>query len=200
MRNRALLLPSLNYCYTEYKAVTGANGLACLLFAVEKRKTMKTLITIAVMLSIAVSANGQLTGNTANEKEIAEVVERTTVATSKDSAAAAGFLKAKETFVLYPVMKLDISDTRLKIDPLRMKRFGSYGYLYEGVTIRGPWGVLTLEGQAMFSEQWDTVSLSLPRKIDGNTISGDNWSLTFNDNYYLLRNQRDRNFYLYRLR
>lgn len=149
---------------------------------------MKTVITIAAALLISLTVGAQdLTSTNMNGVTVETTMEDTPE-----------FLAAKATFVDYPTLRLNLNKKSLKIDPRQLEAFGNFGYFYPETKITGEWGVLTVTGKLLFSSDFQTVTLSIPREIKDNTISGDDWSLTFNDNYYVMMNQKDKNFYLFR--
>jgi len=101
-------------------------------------------------------------------------------------------------FLEYPTFRVNLEQGILNIDPAKIIPFGENGYLYPAKKLKGDWGKLSSDGFVMFSKDWKYLMLTIPRKLNGNEINGDDWTLIMKDSWYIIRNQSDRNFYLIR--
>lgn len=101
-------------------------------------------------------------------------------------------------FFEYPTFRMKVDPGSFKIDPAKIIPIGEEGYLYPARKLKGDWGKLSSNGFVLISKDWKYLMLTIPRNLSGNEIQGDDWTLTINDSWYILRSQSDRNFYLIR--
>lgn len=74
-----------------------------------------------------------------------------------------------------PILRLPVQNIRISFDPNTAHPLAGRGVIYPTAVITDAWGVLTVTDGALIDDDWSVVTVTAPP--DGQTLSGDGWSL-----------------------
>ncbi|NSL86798.1 hypothetical protein ECE50_008150 [Chitinophaga sp. Mgbs1] len=112
------------------------------------------------------------------------IIAAETVREEKRLAVVAGYVK---TLVTDPHTEIRFEKMNISFNPSNMLPLEKYGTVYITLRITDKWGVLTAQEGALVGAGWEKVSVTLPERINGNTITGRGWELQLNEGYQLVK-------------
>lgn len=91
-----------------------------------------------------------------------------------------------QAHVVLPLEKMNIS-----FDPRNIFPLPPYGTVYPTLTVIDNWGKLTVNSEALISEDWKEVRVSLPKyNPQMNLVQGEGWELNLNEDYSLIESDK----------
>lgn len=100
----------------------------------------------------------------------------------------------KSKFIEQPHLDIFFEQMNISFDPGNIMPLEDKGTVYPNMRISDKWGILTVEKGALMAPGWDRISVSIPIKTTGKTISGDGWTLVLNSRYQLIKKEENGNY------
>lgn len=95
-------------------------------------------------------------------------------------------LQAKYTRELIdgPTLSLPMKGFNISFNPRDIEAFGSHGSVYHTLTVKAPWGGITVSGgDAMIDADFHTLTVTAPANASGSSITGQGWKLDLKPGY-----------------
>lgn len=89
----------------------------------------------------------------------------------------------KQRFVEQPHFDITLEKMNISFNPMNLISLAEKGTVYPTLNITDNWGVLSVTNGALLSSDWRKISISNPKNMDGNKLSGDGWTLILNEGY-----------------
>ncbi|MDR0261736.1 MAG: hypothetical protein LBJ04_00785 [Sphingobacterium sp.] len=111
--------------------------------------------------------------------------------------------KIKERIGLYrsllvdrPHMTLKFEKMNVSFDPRNILPIADLGTVYPNIRVTDNWGILDVKNGALMSPNWSEITVSIPTKIEGQRIEGEDWILELKNTYILEKDELTNNYKL----
>jgi hypothetical protein len=158
--------------------------------------TLKTNLTDYFIKAFNISLNSDLTKSveTGLSKYNGQVI--ITEETTREAKIKKLIAEYKTRFIKQPHFEIQFEQMNVSFDPGNIMPIEDKGTVYPNIRVSDKWGILTVTNGALMSPGWDKISISIPAKIEATNISGDGWTLTLNDGYTVVKEERNGNYKL----
>lgn len=98
-----------------------------------------------------------------------------------------------EKLVINPVLKLNLQKMGIQFDPRTVQPLKGYGTVYNIIRVTDIWGILDVTDDALMSDDWKTISVSVAGfKIKNGCVEGNGWKLILNEGWKIGNNGKNK--------
>ena len=100
----------------------------------------------------------------------------------------------KLKFIEQPHLEIKFEKMSISFDPRNLMPIEGYGTYYPTIRVIDNWGILTVSNGALLGTNWDKITLSDPKMISKNRVTGNGWIIDLNNGYAVIKNSSDKNY------
>jgi hypothetical protein len=112
----------------------------------------------------------------------------------RDKRTKENIAKYKRMFIEQPHLEIQFDKVNVSFDPRNIVPIEDKGTVYPTIRVSDLWGVLSVSSGALMSPNWQKISVTNPALINGNTITGNGWTLELTDKYTVVEDSKTGNY------
>ncbi len=101
-----------------------------------------------------------------------------------------------DKFIEQPHFDIQSEQMSISFDPRNIMSMDDKGMVYPNIKVIDNWGILTVSNGALISPMWNKITVTIPTKIEENTLIGDGWVLELKNGYTLSKDDKTGNYTL----
>ncbi len=102
--------------------------------------------------------------------------------------------KYRTQLVNSPHLEIRFERMHLSFDPTNVIPLDDNGNVYPTIRITDSWGILDVKNGGLLSPRWDMITVSRPTEFEGDSISGEGWTLKLTQGYRVVKDASDGNY------
>jgi hypothetical protein len=108
-------------------------------------------------------------------------IEREEIAREEEVKAV--LRQYRRMFLEEPHLDISLERMNMSFEYQNITPLDDKGTVYPIIRIADVWGILDVKKGALMSPQWNKVTVSAPTSFQEDTVYGDGWQLTLNENF-----------------